>query len=355
MVMKTKTEFELLLEKLNSDITPEQFFGNVTSFKEVDTMYRRLSKVVHPDHNPRSDQQASTAFSKLKKIYELARKRFDEGVYGTDKQLVKPLTITTKTFTYEIDRQEYTGDICNIYLVKNVVATMKIARTPRDNDLVANEAAILQHLRSDDQYAALYPFIQKCLDTFIYSENSVNRRANILTSWLGKWYTLQQVHTRYSNGLDPKDMAWMFRRILFALGFVHRLGVTHNALYSTNIIIDPYNHGVGIIDWCYATKEGGELKVINQLYRIWYSKSLLEKTSTPTPSLDIYMACQNMIFLLGGNYNEESIRPIRNFFRGCTEINEAGRPNDAWELLAEFDELIEKMWGERKFHPFSMD
>jgi hypothetical protein len=32
----------------------------------------------------------------------------------------------------------------------------------------------------------------------------------------------------------------------------------------------------------------------------------------------------------------------------------AGRPQDAWRLLAEFDELLERLYGPRTFRPFAM-
>jgi hypothetical protein len=40
------------------------------------------------------------------------------------------------------------------------------------------------------------------------------------------------------------------------------------------------------------------------------------------------------------------------FAAGCTLATRSRRPDDAWELLREFDELIERLWGPRRFRPF---
>lgn len=45
-------------------------------------------------------------------------------------------------------------------------------------------------------------------------------------------------------------------------------------------------------------------------------------------------------------------RPLAAFAAGCTLASPVWRPRDAWQLLREFDDLIERLWGPRKFRPF---
>ena len=65
-----------------------------------------------------------------------------------------------------------------------------------------------------------------------------------------------------------------------------------------------------------------------------------------------------MLYLLGGDPHINNIpntlpKPIAAFLRGST-LPGMGAPQDAWALKDEFDELLEALWGERKFHPFTM-
>jgi hypothetical protein len=47
-------------------------------------------------------------------------------------------------------------------------------------------------------------------------------------------------------------------------------------------------------------------------------------------------------------------KPLGAFTRGCQIANPARRPQDAWQLLAELDDLLERLYGPRKFRPFAI-
>jgi hypothetical protein len=42
------------------------------------------------------------------------------------------------------------------------------------------------------------------------------------------------------------------------------------------------------------------------------------------------------------------------FARGCLLASPGRRPQDAWRLLTELDELLERPYGPRRFRPFAM-
>jgi hypothetical protein len=44
---------------------------------------------------------------------------------------------------------------------------------------------------------------------------------------------------------------------------------------------------------------------------------------------------------------------IQAFLKGCI-LPDRRAPQNAWSLKEEFDELIERLWGKRTFHPFMM-
>jgi hypothetical protein len=45
---------------------------------------------------------------------------------------------------------------------------------------------------------------------------------------------------------------------------------------------------------------------------------------------------------------------LRRFAAGCSYDAPSMRPEDAWHLLAEFDELLEDLYGPRRFRAFAM-
>jgi hypothetical protein len=47
-------------------------------------------------------------------------------------------------------------------------------------------------------------------------------------------------------------------------------------------------------------------------------------------------------------------KPLRAFARGCLLTAENRRPQDAWRLLAELDDLLERLYGPRRFRPFQL-
>src|SRR5439155_24890450 len=69
-----------------------------------------------------------------------------------------------------------------------------------------------------------------------------------------------------------------------------------------------------------------------------------------TTATDIYLATGCMRELMGARAHPALLR----FAAGCTLPEPRRRPKDAWRLLAEPDELLEDLYGPRKFRPFTV-
>ena len=46
--------------------------------------------------------------------------------------------------------------------------------------------------------------------------------------------------------------------------------------------------------------------------------------------------------------------PLRGFARGCLLVAPKARPDDAWDLLAELDDVLGRIYGPRRFRPFAL-
>lgn len=240
------------------------------------------------------------------------------------------------------------GDIANLYSSPH--GLLKLARDPADNDLMDTESRALTMLRAagDRRYLAYVPNLIQA-HRRQDPASGVVRHGNLLEP-LGGFRTLAEVRAAFPGGIDPRDAAWMWRRLLVALGFAHRAGVLHGAVLPEHVMIHPEEHGLVLLDWCYSvTSAAGPVPAIVGRYRDWYPPDLLVRQPA-RPGTDIYLATTCMTYVMG----EQVPRPLLTFAGGCRLRNPRHRPDDAWRLLAEFDDLLDRLYGPRTFRPFAM-
>lgn len=283
--------------------------------------YRRLAQLTHPDVCP-GDRRAASAFSKLAALWQRHTERGGPAIAR--------------------------GDIANLYQVREGV--LKLARDPADNDLMRREAIALAHLgrQVNSRLRAFFPQLvaaRRQRDP----HSGVERQASVLGR-LDGFLALAEVRAAFPGGVDPRDAAWMWRRLLVAIGTAHRAGIIHGAVLPEHVMIHPAEHGLVLVDWCYSsTGAVGRIPAIVARYRDWYPGEVLAG-HLAGPDVDIWLATRCMTDLIGGSMPP----PMASFAAGCTLANPRRRPADAWELLAEFDEVLDRLYGPRTFRPFAM-
>jgi hypothetical protein len=284
--------------------------------------YRRLAMLIHPDRIP--GDRAAKAFAKLAALWE----RY---CGGTDVPFAR-------------------GDIADLFRDGDTLA--KYPRRPADNDLMGREAAALRRIArelGDGKGAAFFP---RLLSSARQRDpgTGVVRQVNTL-ALAGGFVTLEDVQAAYPGGVDPRDAAWMWRRLLAALGWARRSGVVHGAVLPPHVLIHPGEHGLILADWCYSSAgPGRRVPALVTRYRDWYPAEAADKTAEWGPAADIFMATRCMTALMG----ERMPWQLGSFAAGCMLPRPSMRPQDAHALLAEFNGLIERLYGPRKFRPFTM-
>jgi hypothetical protein len=326
-------DFDTAAALLTAARTPEEIFG-----ADGQHAYRIFAKLVHPDRVPAARAaDAAVAFARLTVLWNA----FHGG----------PVTVTTRRASYRVGPVTARDDVADHHRAwtDDADVTVKLARRPADNDLIRREAAALRKIARavDDKHRAYFPVLR---ESFVYREEGGADRVATVCDEMPGCVGLDAVREAYPGGLDMRDAAWMWRRLLVALGAAHRAGVVHGAVLPENVLIQPDAHGVALVNWCYSAVEAGDrIPAIVARYRDWYPPEVAAKRE-PSAATDIHLATKTMVALIG----ERLPAPVALFARGCTIRAQAGRPDDAWRLLAELDELLERLYGPRRFRPFAM-
>jgi serine/threonine protein kinase len=370
------TELQRIANLLERARRAEEVFGDLNCqsaemSSSLQKSYRQLAKITHPDGYSAPDDQAAAqiAFARLTDWYRSAQARIQAGVYGTNSILDDwRVVLHASQHDYLLENSYSEGPIYTSYPAsfnqdgQRVPVRIKIIRDPQNNDLGENEARAMQTLMSGKAVKKFGNYLPRLLDSFYYAEDGSFRLVNVFEDQQ-QWVALSDVHKAYPRGLDPKEVSWIWRRVLVALGFAHLNGLIHGAVLPCNILILPALHGLRLQEWSYSlamadAENGAYLSALDPAYAGWYPEEV-QRAEPPLPGTDIEMAARCMIELLGGDPRSKSIpaslpAPLRAFFKGCTLAGKRSRPQDAWALKDEYEELIEQLWGKQKFHPFVM-
>jgi len=370
-------DLERIARHLEKARASEEIFGDLGSPAEqaanLKNAYHRLAKQTHPDAYPeRADQAAAAAaFQRLNEWHADALARLRAGVYGTPDVLHSlRVVLQAGRRSYILDNTYTSNPLYAIYPAsfeqdgRRAAALVKIPLQASDNDLAENEARALQTLAAASEARKYANYLPRLLDTFYYEEDGVFRLVNTFEHG-GGWHTLSEVRRAFPRGLDPKEVSWIWRRILVALGFAHRAGRIHAAVLPDNLQILPELHGLRLLEWSYSVaydpasaESEACVAAIDPAYERWYPRELSgPDRRPPLPGADIYLAARCMVDLLGGDPLSGALpasvpAALRAFFKGCLLSAPRARPQDAWALKAEYEELIHALWGKLPFHPF---
>ena len=361
---------------------PEDVFGELSGDtpKErshaLTLAWRKLTQVTHPDKytgNPAAGAQGERIFILLNEWKRRADAKVAAGSYGDSKPHVEPakpvehhpVSVTVGKRVYTVGIPLFTGDLATIYACSwaddpndRRQAVFKLARSAADNDLMeAEQKALATIWPKGSDSTGDRRLITEPYDSFMLKGTKGARRVNVLKRH-DAYYSLAEVLATYADGIDFRDMVWMFKRALAALGFVHKLGVIHGAILPPHILIHPMHHGAKLVDWCYSVIGKGRVRAMVSSHKPYYAPEVLAKQPA-SEATDIYMLAKCAVALLGGEVASNRMpdkvpRQVQAFLQGCLLANPSKRPNDAWGLHEELNDLLERLVGPPKYRPFFM-
>ncbi|MEV6769017.1 hypothetical protein AB0N05_10375 [Nocardia sp. NPDC051030] len=319
---------------------PEDLFGTATSDsaarQDVRRRYHRLAAVVHPDRV--ATDEADLARAAFVRLADLYRQWLESD--GGD------FLVTGEHGKYPVGALHARGSVADLFR-SGSDRIVKIPRRATANRLLAAERNALRDIATvANEHEWLRAYFPELIDTVdhVDSDTGEHRTVNVLGALTEEFVTLEQVRAAYPDGLDPRDYAWMHRRLLRCVAGAQRAGWVHTAITPANVLIHPRLHGVVLVGWSFATRPGTPAAAT--LGGVGYPPEIREAVS---PATDVYLAHRLMLTMLG----DRAPKPLRAFATGCLQADPRLRP-DAADLLGEFDDLLDRLYGQRRFRPFEL-
>lgn len=328
----------IVIDRILKATTRQELFGTGDDDSMRQT-YRKLARQSHPDmfSSPHEKARAEKAFKHLTVLWEESAKN---KVAGSS-------SVVTKKHSYDVGVKLYENDVFVAhhasYDAGHKECELLISRSPADNDLLQAAGSSLKKLNKDvpENYRAFFP---EFVEMFKYRQQGVDR-ATVAQKMPEGFVSLKKVKEAYPHGINGRDVAWIFKRMLVAIGNSHDAGLVHGGISGDAFLIHPELHGVILSGWQYSVETGKPLVAIDASVKSFYPESVFSKEAQDY-RLDIRMAAKLAQDLLEAN----APRQLRIFLSGCM-VSSVPHPAD---LLTEFDELLLRIYGAPKFHVFTM-
>ncbi len=335
---------DALLLRVTEAAVAEDLFGALAGstdeqLRALAAAYRRIARAVHPDRN--ASANAPAAFVKATRLRDEAEAKLRAHAYGHGRP---PLVLGRDVLLF-VAR----GDLCDLYARGDDL--VKLARSGADSDLLEREADALRRLWPDgEREARFYRYLPRLLESFVLrDENGAERRANVMPRF-PEHVSLADVLEAFPRGADFRDAVWMLKRVLVALGFVHRRGLVHGAVLPPHVLVHPIDHGARIVDWCYSAEIGDRVRARVRAWEDLYAPEIAAREPA-TAATDMYMAAKCALRLLG---TADAPHPLLEFLATCTVASPARRPDDAWALHEELDALLLRLVGKPTYRPLTI-
>ena len=259
--------------------------------------YRSLVALIHPDLAERRGIDlalAEQATAKLNDFYE----RWQHRATATERPAAAH--VIGSRGTYLLIGRTGADDAIATYETDRAHVRIEIARNPRVNGQIATLETVSDALASP----GLPAYAPEVIDS---GETSGH-------SWVAYripegLISLREIATAFPRGLDGRDWAWMARRILIALDAA---GVPHGALSTDTVLIHPDHHGVVLTGW--RGVGAHDIRDLGQLF-------------------------------------QTMLQPGQ---RQQTQFAAAGAALTPAQFLREYDLLLRRLYGERRYRPFTI-
>lgn len=232
---------------------------------------------------------------------------------------------------------------------------VRVAKSAEFNDLIENaqKALAILHPENPADGTRFYRYYPKN-----YGLVTVDGKSAHIMEKLEDCVTLADVITAYPDGIDYRDMAWMCKRALVAIGYAHKQGILHGGILPHHLVLTLKDHGGRLVDWSCAVPSRTKVPAMVTAYEDYYPPEV-PRSESAREGTDIYMLIKCLQRVLGGDpktkeFPESVPEPIRGLFDLCLNDSVSMRPLDAFDVHDTFDKLLREAVGKPTFRPFSL-
>lgn len=269
-----------------------------------------------------------------------------------------PNVVRVGDVPYSIEGRLARGESCDVFVARRARrlterVLLKILRSHADEDLLARERTVLQSLAestTDDapHFTRLVPSIVQV--GHVLDRDGEKRPTTVLRFASGFVPTLARVREVFSSGVDPHAAVWMWRRALEVLDWAHRSGWAHGAILPQHLVVHPRDHGVMIVGWTCASRDGEKLPALVDERRGSYPSDVASFGN------DVTMSARAVAFVLGGDAASGAVpssvpRPIAEIVR---EVSSGSRRHDARSLCDAVGAAAREAFGPPAYVPFDV-
>ena len=364
--MSNNSHLLKLQETFAKAMCPEDVFGG--SADMVASSYKDMAKLCHPDRNREHPDKASEVFQSLGEWLAKAEARINDGTYGLRKKIAK-MTVAWKGGTLGLfslirrtqDFSYYDGEDGN-----GVPVTVKVS-TPKTRNLVEKEFKILSDLDK------AYPYDHKVWQPFprplgVFKMDigkGIHVPALITTKPQAAVKSMEDIRKTYSQGIDPRDAAWIINRLSSLVERCNNVGVAHCGLLPTTIDISAEHHTIFVQDWHTVTKDSGlgDGHTTGDMWECFIPPEVKKKEALG-PCTDLFS-----IGAIGGWLTSDFVpyrvgpppipgthvpRQLRGLLKTCCFPSSKTRPYDnAAQFHEEWKAALLDLYGPPVFRPFT--
>lgn len=324
--------------------TAQELFGSVP--KRANIVYRRLARQSHPDMflDPAEKLIAGKAFAHLGELWEA----YNNGAATTANKT--PLnTIKTKRHNYSIQERISVEGVFTRHAATyddgHEKATLLFLKSPTEADLGQTHAVRIKELQDKvpEKFRYFYP---EHVETFRHQDDKRVERLVVAQKAPEGFVPATKILEVYPEGIHGRDIAWIFKRMLVAVGNAHDQNIVHGAPTLAAFLIHPEHHGIILDRWEYSVETGKKMVSLPLEKKDIYPQYVFDGKPVDH-SLDINILADTIMSLLPDNAPVQ----FKAFFKVC----KLQKTLSAARLLAEFEILLERLYGKPKFHPFTLE